>query len=80
MLFPQPPVGKTQGTQTLTDLIRVVALEVLVGGWPTPPVEGDLGLHIVDPMPHIFQDGGTDYKYGFSVVDGVLMFNYEELV
>lgn len=36
--------------------------------------------HISGSMPHIFIDGETTYRYGFSVVDGVLTFNYEEAI
>lgn len=36
--------------------------------------------HKNDEMPHQFTDGETTYKYGFSVVNGILTFNYEEVV
>ncbi len=35
--------------------------------------------HLIDTMPHRFTDGVTTYKYGFSVDNGVVMFNYEEV-
>jgi hypothetical protein len=36
--------------------------------------------HLTVSLPHIFSDGGTTYRYGFSVVEGVLTFNYEEAI
>lgn len=35
--------------------------------------------HAAAAMPHIFTDGGVLYRWGLSVVGGVLMFNYEEV-
>ncbi|SNR86210.1 hypothetical protein SAMN05446037_100177 [Anaerovirgula multivorans] len=35
--------------------------------------------HIIDPMPHRMTDGVTTYKYGFKVVDGGLVFEYEPI-
>lgn len=40
----------------------------------------NLTNHKVDTMPHIFTDGTKTYKYGFSVVNGILNFNYEEVI
>lgn len=42
-------------------------------------VKSLFSAHKDDAMPHRFIDGTTTYKYGFSVVDGVVTFNYEEL-
>lgn len=36
--------------------------------------------HLADTMPHKFTDGVTTYRWGLSVVDGVVAFNYEEVV
>jgi hypothetical protein len=50
------------------------------------PIEdgiSDLGAevneHKVDYMPHQFIDGTTTYRWGLSVVDGVVTMNYEEV-
>ncbi len=40
----------------------------------------DLAAHLADTMPHKFTDGATAYRWGLSVVGGVVMFNYEEVV
>jgi len=40
----------------------------------------DLTAHLADTMPHKFTDGATTYRWGLSVVGGVVMFNYEEVV
>ena len=44
---------------------------------------GELATAIYDhrhaEMPHIFMDGDTEIRWGLSVVDGVVMFNYEEV-
>lgn len=40
----------------------------------------DLDSHLADSMPHLFTDGIKDYRYGFSVVDGIVTFNFEEVV
>jgi hypothetical protein len=39
-----------------------------------------VSAHLTGSMPHTFTDGGTAYRYGFSVVGGVLTFNYEEAI
>lgn len=36
--------------------------------------------HSIDLMPHQFTDGVTIYRWGLSMVDGVLTFNYEEVI
>ena len=35
--------------------------------------------HKADYLPHLFQDGSKIYKWGLSVSNGVVMFNYEEV-
>lgn len=36
--------------------------------------------HLSENMPHQFIDGVKTYKWGLSVVNGVVMFNYEEVI
>jgi len=36
--------------------------------------------HLSENMPHRFVDGVTIYRWGLSVVNGVIYFNYEEVV
>ena len=40
----------------------------------------DLTAHLADTMPHRFVDGGVTYRWGLSVVGGIVAFNYEEVV
>lgn len=40
----------------------------------------DVAAHLAETMPHKFVDGATTYRWGLSVVGGVVMFNYEEVV
>ena len=35
--------------------------------------------HLLSAMPHRFNDNGTTYKWGLSVSNGILNFNYEEV-
>lgn len=35
--------------------------------------------HLKSEMPHVFTDGSTLYKYGLSVVNNHMVFNYEEV-
>jgi hypothetical protein len=35
--------------------------------------------HLSSSMPHIFADGGNQYRWGLSVVNGVVRMNYEEV-
>ena len=44
-------------------------------------VESDqtLDMHIASLMPHRFTDGNKIYRWGLSVSNGVVMFNYEEV-
>lgn len=46
----------------------------------TSTVETDLTAHLAETMPHKFTDGSKTYRWGLSVVNDVLMFNYEEVV
>jgi len=43
-------------------------------------VSDSLAEHQADTMPHRFVDGATTYKWGLSVVAGVVTMNYEEVV
>lgn len=45
-------------------------------------VENKITSHLADNMPHQFTDSGTQttYKWGLSVVDGKVTFNYEEVI
>jgi len=43
-------------------------------------LQNELDAHLADTMPHKFTDGTTTYRWGLSVVNGVVMFNYEEVV
>lgn len=45
----------------------------------TRVLKEDTDNHADSTLPHKFTDGGTTYRWGFSVVSGVLMFNYEEV-
>lgn len=36
--------------------------------------------HLADTMPHRFVDAGKTYRYGLSVVNGVVTMNYEEVI
>lgn len=42
----------------------------------------DAHAHLSETMPHIFVDSGDGktYRYGLSAVNGVVNFNYEEVV
>lgn len=40
----------------------------------------NLASHKNESMPHQFVDGATTYRWGLSAVNGVVMFNYEEVV
>lgn len=42
--------------------------------------QAEHNAHLNETMPHKFVDGGVMYRWGFSVVDGVAMINYEEVV
>lgn len=53
-------------------------IQGLLGTDPAGVLAADMLAHHNDPMPHKFTDGVTTYKWGLSLVDGVLMFNYEE--
>jgi hypothetical protein len=44
------------------------------------PTEKEFDAHLAETMPHRFIDGATTYRWGLSVVSGVLTFNYEEVV
>lgn len=43
-------------------------------------VSDDVAAHLAETAPHKFVDNGVTYRWGLSVVGGVLMFNYEEVV
>ena len=43
-------------------------------------VQESLDAHLSDDMPHKFIDGTKTYKWGLSVVNGVVTFNYEEVI
>jgi len=49
----------------------------LMGEDPGTALAQALYNHIHAAMPHHFMDGDVEYRYGFSVVSGVLTFNYE---
>jgi hypothetical protein len=55
-----------------------------IQGILTGDLAGALAQEILDhknaTMPHIFVDGETTYRWGLSVVAGVLTFDYEEVV
>lgn len=36
--------------------------------------------HLLDDMPHLFMAGGKSYRWGLSVIDGVVNMVYEEVV
>lgn len=40
----------------------------------------DATSHMNDSMPHQFKDGAKTYRYGLSVVSGVVTMNYEEVI
>ena len=40
----------------------------------------EVDAHVGETMPHRFVAGATTYRWGSSVVGGVVMFNYEEVV
>jgi hypothetical protein len=42
-------------------------------------VSGGLDAHKSDYMPHIFNDNGTTYRWGFRTVNGQPQFIYEEV-
>lgn len=52
----------------------LAALEEEVGG-----IADELASHKADSMPHQFTDGSKTYRWGLSVQNGALMFNYEEV-
>lgn len=43
-------------------------------------LEDDLESHLAENMPHTFTDGTKTYRYGLSVIDGILTMNYEEVL
>ncbi len=43
-------------------------------------LKSELDSHKADYMPHRFADGDKIYKYGFSVINGIVTMNYEEVV
>lgn len=43
-------------------------------------LDAELGGHVAAAMPHFFTDGVTTYRWGLSVVAGVITLNYEEVV
>lgn len=52
----------------------------LLGTDPAGELAANLLAHKEAALPHQFTDGTTNYKWGLSLVDGVLTFNYEEVV
>lgn len=36
--------------------------------------------HTTASMPHLFADGGVTYRWGLSVIDGIVSMVYEEAV
>lgn len=56
------------------------SIKNLLGTDPAGVLAANMLAHLDDPLPHKFTDGTTVYKWGLSLVNGVLMFNYEEVV
>ncbi|AOT70694.1 hypothetical protein [Geosporobacter ferrireducens] len=56
------------------------------GNWWDPPTKSmeqlsnEVAAHKAETMPHRFVDNGTTYRWGLSVANGIVMFNYEEAV
>ncbi len=56
------------------------SIKGLLGTDPAGQLAQSIYDHERAPMPHRFVDGTTEYRWGFSVVNGVLTFNYEEVI
>lgn len=56
------------------------SIKDLLGTDPAGELAANLLAHKEAALPHQFTDGITNYKWGLSLVDGVLTFNYEEVV
>jgi hypothetical protein len=54
-------------------------LDVKLSNLPTE-IKQRLSGHLNSNLPHLFTDGDTTYRWGLSVENGVVMFNYEEVV
>ena len=61
---------------------KAEAAEAAAKGYADNIVTQTLNPHLQDTMPHLFADSvtGKTYKYGLSLENGVVMFNYEEVV
>jgi hypothetical protein len=55
-------------------------IQGLLGAEPAGVLAQAIYDHRYATMPHHFMDGPTEFRWGLSVVDGVVMFNYEEVV
>ncbi|WP_042348238.1 hypothetical protein [Bacillus massiliigorillae] len=66
--------------QEVQDAVGNIDLSKLATKEEVNTVDSALTSHKNDYLPHKFIDGATTYRYGFSVINGVLTFNYEEVV
>lgn len=86
----QNQVPASPGTGKITQLVswlanRIKAITGKANWWDAPvksiqQLSDEQAAHLADTMPHRFTDGTTTYRWGLSVVNGVVMFNYEEVV
>lgn len=43
-------------------------------------VKNEMKGHVIDPMPHMYVDGGKTYRWGFRTVNGEPQIIYEEVI
>jgi hypothetical protein len=55
--------------------LNALIAQLAGAGWTSE----NLMAHLAAAMPHIFTDGETTYRWGLTVIDGVVNMVYEEV-